>query len=291
MTFIIYYWYLYWIKNHQQMKNYTVLLLAILFVFSSCKLGTLDPFEAIDKSLSNIVHPFPGTSSVKLYTIEKSLNKGSEKQLMKMSIDYNTEFDHLGVFLYTEDQTIGTKTFKRLANIDLSDDKVEEFLYKGRKVLSLSEALTRPDSDKIKIQLALHDEKNNLSSSRILSKFDIFKPNRFPYGIQHYENDEIDNNDIIKLYAFDNRRGKRDFDEELGTVYTSVGQHAKLVMMYYDSLNEEDLLKKADWNINSVLNNRSEELRLINQLNQKNTISYSGSSDFKGFAFGQNGKN
>jgi len=92
--------------------------------------------------------------------------------------------------------------------------------------------------------------------------------------------------DIILLYSFANNKASLGFDEEKESQFLRSGQHAKLVLMYYDSTNEEELMTTADWNINTILNNMSDNLRIKNLLNQTN-IGYSGSSDFRGFTFWQ----
>lgn len=261
------------------MKNSIYFLLAILFFLSSCESKFDNPLSEVDKTLAQSQPAQPGFSNVRLFTIDRSLSPTKEKHLMKMSIDYDAQFDQMGVFLFLHDQFKKTKTFKELATIDLSNEKDADSKYVGRKILSLTQNKFSHHVDSVLVKLRTHDI-NGLIVPQTIATFILKKPNSYPFGIQHYEKNNIPQQEWIRLYSFDERKG---------TSYEQTGYHGKLVLVNYDSSKKEELLYQLDWNLHAVLANHSDKLTLPNQV--VGSKDYHGQdSDFQGFAFGEDGE-
>jgi len=184
------------------MKNNLILIPLISILFFACKFNQGTPLEKVNDTLAQSNRAYIGFSNVQLFTTEKSLSNSNKTQLMKMSIDYQTQFDQMGVFLFLDNQIKDKKSFQELAAIDLLDDKNEDGIYAGRKILSLSEEPVSKDKNTMLYEIESHrDTKNDASKSLI--QFTLGKPNTYPYGIQHFEKNNIQEGELIHLYSLD----------------------------------------------------------------------------------------
>jgi len=261
------------------MKNNIFFLLAILFILSSCQSKFDNPLVEVSKTLAEPNQAKSGFLNLRLFTIDKDFSSSSSKQLMKMSIDYDTRFDKLGFFIFTDDHLSKQKKIKELASIDLSNDKNADSKYVGKMILSLTEKNISHHVDSMLYKLYYHGS-NGKPSTQIISSFKLGQPNSYPFGIQDYQRDYIKEDEMMRLYSFELRKGNN---------FESTGYHGKLVSVFYDSTKKDELLYQLDWNLNQILSNHSDKLTLPNQLVEHGD--YDGQeSDFQGFAFGENGE-
>jgi len=261
------------------MKNNIYFLLTILFFLSSCQSKFDNPLAQVDKALAQPEVAQTGFSNVRLFTTERALSSSRKKQLMKMSIDYDTQFDKMGIFLFLDDQNKNQQTFKELANIDLSNDIDADSKYVGRKIFSLTEEKFSHDIDSLTLRLNSHE--NGKKSNQTIATFNLREPNSYPFGIQDFKRNNIKQNEMIRMYSFDLREGNG--------VHHQTGYHGKLISVFYDSSKKEELLHQLDWNRIAILKNYSDQLALPNQV-AGSKFYYGNQSDFQGFAFGEDGE-
>lgn len=261
------------------MKNIFCLLPLISILFFACQIDQKTPLEKVDHTL---VQPNPasiGFSNVQLFTTGKSLSTSNQSQLMKMSIDYQTQFNQMGIFLFLDEKIKDKKSFRELATIDLSDDKNEDGIYLGRKILSLSEKSTSKNTDNMLYEIVSHGITPD-ETPQSLIQFKIGKPNSYPYGIQQYEKHQIPEGEMIHLYSLNLRTGN-------GMEQT--GYQAELILVGYDSDKKEELLEQLEFNIYNVLVHNDDFLTIPNSLELIGE-QMKEQSDYLGFAFGEDGK-
>jgi len=262
------------------MKNNLILISLISILFFACKSNTGTPLEKVDKALAEPFIATSGFSKVRLFTTDKLYSDSKRKQLMKMSIDYNTQFDQMGIFIIYDNHLKNEQVVKELTTIDLTDDKNDDGIYIGKKVLALTEYEISSKSDTIMYEIFDYVNSPNINC-HTLSKFKLRKPKSYPYGIQHYEKNLIPEGEMIHLYSLKLR-------EENNS--QQLGYQAELVLVGYDSSKKDDLFDTLEYNKYTVLHRNYNYLTIPNSTDKMSRQTKEEIPDYIGFAFGENGK-